>query len=96
MMEVRKTDIAMVLAGHDRGRMFLTVDVTDGYALLANGKNRKAERPKRKNFKHISYVCAGVGPAAEKLRCGEKAADSEIRRTLAMSLSASAGAEGGM
>ena len=95
-MEIRKTDIAVVLAGHDKGRKYLTVDVDGGYALIVNGRTRKAERPKRKNIKHISYVCAGVGPAVDKLRCGEKAADSEIRRTLAMSLSAPAGVEGGM
>ena len=95
-MEVRKTDIAMALAGREKGKLFLTLDVSDSCVILANGKSRKAERPKRKNKKHVSYVCAGVGPAVEKLRCGEKAADSEIRRTLAMSMPASTGVEGGM
>ena len=55
----------------------------DTYLLLADGKRRKTAAPKRKKAVHVA--CAGEfhHPALERIRAGEEAVDSEIRRALA-------------
>ena len=42
------------LAGHDRGSLLTVVEILpDGMLLLADGKRRKVEDPKRKNPRHL-------------------------------------------
>lgn len=49
MSEERRMRIVRSLAGRDKGRLFLVVGVTDkGELLLADGKMRKVETPKKK------------------------------------------------
>jgi hypothetical protein len=52
------------------------------FLLLADGKTRRLERPKRKKQKHVSFSAEGVQPAAGKLRRGETPTDGDIRKTL--------------
>ena len=41
------------LAGHDKGRFYIVLDVKDGYAFLADGKRRTLTKPKKKKQKHL-------------------------------------------
>ena len=41
-------------AGRDKGRWFVAVAVNGGFIEIADGKERRLEKPKRKNIKHIS------------------------------------------
>ena len=53
MSEERRMRIVRSLAGRDKDRLFLVVGVTDkGELLLADGKTRKVETPKKKKEKH--------------------------------------------
>ena len=53
MSEERRMRIVRSLAGRDKGRLFLVVGVTEkGELLLADGKMRKVETPKKKKEKH--------------------------------------------
>ena len=47
-------DIVISLAGHDRGEAFVVLEANEQSVLVADGKNRKLSRPKRKNTKHIN------------------------------------------
>jgi len=80
-MEV--SDIVESLNGRDSGKLFYVVSIEDEYVLIADGKGRKLEKPKRKKQKHMRLVASGDGRTAEKLRIGEKVQNSEIRRALA-------------
>lgn len=62
--EISRGDFVISLAGRDRGRTFIVTEVCgDGYIMIADGKLRKVEKPKRKKLKHVSYAgcsCDGV------------------------------------
>lgn len=53
-MNVTVGQLAASTAGHDSGRFFVVLKVEDGYAYLADGKERKLKSPKKKNLKHIA------------------------------------------
>ena len=82
-MEISKSDIIISLAGRDAGKLFFVLDVQDGYCLLADGKGRKLENPKRKKLKHVRKVSRTETRVAEKIRTGDKVLNSELRRDLA-------------
>ena len=79
-MAYEKAQIVRSLAGHDKGDVFCILDTEGPYLLLADGKRRKTAAPKRKKAVHVA--CAGEFHL-ERIRAGEEAVDSEIRRALA-------------
>lgn len=82
-MELSKSDIVISTAGRDQGSLLYVIDVREGYVLLANGKERKLEHPKWKKLKHVRRVARSETRVAEKIRCGERVLNSELRRDLA-------------
>ena len=88
-------DVVISLNGRDEGKRFLVVGTEDEYSLLADGKGRRFEKPKRKKNKHIELTGRADGPIAGKLTEGEKVTNNEIRRTLA-AYAADLGEKGGM
>ena len=54
MAEIRTADIVLSLTGRDRGQLMLVVAEEGDFLLLANGRARRAENPKRKRRKHVS------------------------------------------
>ena len=47
-------DVVRSMAGHDKGRLFAVVGLDgSGYALLADGRTRTLEKPKKKKLRHI-------------------------------------------
>lgn len=56
-MNIVKGSVVKSLAGRDRDRYFVAVLVTDRLVYLADGKERKLEKPKAKNPRHISPTC---------------------------------------
>ncbi len=53
-MNIIEGQIVASKAGHDAGRFFAAVKISDGYIYLADGKERKLNNPKKKNIKHIA------------------------------------------
>ena len=47
-MEIDKSDLIISLAGRDKGQIFFVTDTQEDYVLIADGKGRKLEQPKRK------------------------------------------------
>ena len=82
-MDISKSDIIESLAGRDKGKYFYVMDVEDNYVLIADGKGRKLENPKRKKLKHVRRVARTETRVALKLQQGEKVLNSELRRDLA-------------
>ena len=82
-MEIARSDIVKSTAGRDQGRLFFVLEVEGDFLLLADGKARKLESPKRKKKKHVSFVTRYGCRAAEKIRGGEKITNSELRKALA-------------
>ena len=82
-MEIAKSNIIRSDAGRDKGKLFVVLAVEGEYLLLADGKSRKVESPKRKKRKHVLFVAADDTRLANKIRSEEKITNSELRRTLA-------------
>mgnify|MGYP001084410321 CR=1 FL=1 len=53
-MNIQIGSIVKALAGRDRYSYYVAVELHDGFVKIANGKERKLEKPKLKNTKHIS------------------------------------------
>ena len=82
-MEIAKSDIVRSGAGRDKGKLFVVLAVEGEYLLLADGKSRKVEAPKRKKRRHVLFVSAEETRLSEKIKSKEKFTNSELRRTLA-------------
>ncbi len=80
---IRISDVVSSTAGRDRGQMFYCVGTDGMYVLLANGKDRTLEKPKRKKLKHVSKVLRAETRVAAKLLAGDKVLNSELRKDLA-------------
>ena len=76
-------DVVKSTAGRDQGKLFYVIGTDPVYLLLANGKDRTLEKPKRKKRKHIRKVLRAETRVADKLRAGDKVLNSELRRDLA-------------
>jgi hypothetical protein len=82
-LEIRKSDIVMAAAGRDKGGLFFVLETDGVYAQIANGRQRRLEKPKTKKLRHLRYVAPGDCRAGEKLRSGEKVTNNDLRRALA-------------
>ena len=53
-MDITKGSVVIAKAGRDKGRAFAVIEVlSDREVLIADGKRRPIERPKRKNVIHL-------------------------------------------
>ena len=81
--------IVQAMAGRDKGGLFCVVGVDQEQQrlLLADGKRRKAARPKRKKLGHVRPLPDQLKgfdhPTVRKLQDGEPVSDRELRRVLA-------------
>ena len=78
-----EADVVVSTAGRDRGKLFYVVGVEEPWLLLANGKDRPLDKPKRKKGKHVQKVLRSETGVADKLRSRDKVLNSELRRDLA-------------
>ncbi len=83
-MEVFAGDIVYSKAGRDKDKPFVVLSVSDSqYAMLADGRLRPVDKPKKKKIKHLlksGHVAAGI---AEKLAAGMKVTNPDLKRVLA-------------
>ena len=82
-MEIAASNIVRSVAGRDQGKLFIVLAVEGEYLLLADGKGRRVEAPKRKKRRHVLFVAADESRLADKIKRSEKITNSELRRTLA-------------
>ena len=77
------SDVVVSTAGRDRGKLYYVVGTDPDYLLLANGKDRTLDKPKRKKRKHVKKVLRPETRVAGKVSAGDKVLNSELRRDLA-------------
>lgn len=53
MRELETGMFARSLAGHDKGRLYVVLEAAGEYALLADGRIRTVDRPKKKKRRHL-------------------------------------------
>ena len=81
--EIQISDVVVSTAGRDAGQWFYVIDADPVFLLLANGKDRTLEKPKRKKRKHVQKVLRSETRVAQKLRSSDKVLNGELRRDLA-------------
>ncbi len=74
-MELKTGRVVYSKAGRDKGYFLVITEANENYVLVADGKERPLERPKRKNTKHI-----GVTKAV--LDNGSMSTNRALRRSL--------------
>lgn len=52
--------IVKSMAGHDSGSWYAVMKYENGFAYIADGKQRKVEAPKKKNPLHLQKTCSIV------------------------------------
>ena len=70
-MEIKAGSVVISSAGHDKGRFMLVVGADGGKILVADGKERRLDTPKKKNIKHIRATSGSMeleGLTDKKLR----------------------------
>mgnify|MGYP000796021290 CR=1 FL=1 len=77
-------NLVQATAGREQGKYFFILETEGEYLLLADGKSRRLEKPKRKKRKHIEQIPRTESRIAEKIRNGDKVLNSELRRELAV------------
>ena len=73
-MEILTGRVVISSAGHDKGRFMLVVGADGDRILVADGKERKLEHPKRKNIRHVRATDRTIEP--------EGITDKKLRKTL--------------
>ena len=76
------SDVVVSTAGHDQGKLFYVIDEDANYLVLANGKDRTLDKPKRKKRRHVQKVLRSETRVAAKILSGDKVLNSELRRDL--------------
>ena len=82
-MLIEKADVVYSLNGRDEGKRFVVIRTQQEYSFLADGKNRKVDKPKKKKNKHLKLEDKADGLVAAKLTGDEKVTNNEVRRALA-------------
>ena len=77
------SDVVVSTAGREKGKLFYVIGTDPVYLMLANGKDRTLDKPKRKKRKHVQKVLRPETRVAGKIASGDKVLNSELRRDLA-------------
>lgn len=62
-------------AGHDQRRFYVLLELCGEYGVIADGKKRKLEKPKKKNLRHLAKTARVLSP-------GEYDTNQKLRRVL--------------
>ena len=83
-MDIAKSNIVRSVAGRDAGSYFFVLATEEDFLLLADGKRRKAARPKAKKLRHVRLLHQEFDhPVIQKLQQGTPVSDRELRQALA-------------
>ena len=83
IQDISISDVVVSTAGREKGKLFYVIGTDPVYLMLANGKDRTLDKPKRKKRKHVRKVLRAETRVAAKLASGDKVLNSELRRDLA-------------
>ncbi len=74
-MEIEVGRVVRSKAGHDSNDIFAVVGFDEKYIFISDGKERRVEKPKRKNPKHIEITSYVLSPE-------EMAANGRLKKAL--------------
>lgn len=82
MRQPEKWMFARSLAGHDKGKLYVVTDADEEFALLADGRLRPLDKPKRKRRKHIQpdYNISEI--LSERIKENQPVRDEDIRKAI--------------
>lgn len=68
MKEFEVGGLVLSMAGRDKGNLFVILKLEQDYLILADGRSRTVEHPKRKKKKHVQYIGerCGIQPVREE------------------------------
>lgn len=75
MQKMERGQVVLSTAGRDAGHLFIILSSEEGFALIADGKIRRLESPKRKRFRHLK-------PAGLVLDITALTTNRQLRRTI--------------
>ena len=81
-MEYQIGQVVYSKSGHDKGDVQMIIRVEGEYLLLADGKRRKLEKPKRKKKMHVQPTFYVENDVAAKLQTGAYLLDADIKKAL--------------
>jgi len=55
-MEIKLGSIVKSIAGKEKDKFFLVIEIDEIYAVIADGKRRPLENPKKKKIKHLEFI----------------------------------------
>jgi ribosomal protein L14E/L6E/L27E len=56
-VEFKTKTVVLSLAGHDKGSLFAIIGTeSESYVLVADGRHRKIQKPKKKKVKHLKAL----------------------------------------
>ena len=82
-MDIVKANVVISTAGRDKGELFFVLATEGDFLLLADGRLRPVERPKRKRRKHVVLRRADGGELSRRIRSNESITNSELRKAIA-------------
>ena len=74
-MEIEVGRVVRSKAGHDSNDIFAVVGSDENYVFIIDGKERRVEKPKRKNPKHVELTSYVLSPE-------EMAANGRLKKAL--------------
>ncbi|SRR5690554_4472125 len=75
--------IVQILQGRDAGRLAVVIDVLDDrFVLIADGKKRTFDSPKRKNRKHLHFYAEVSGEVKRSIEETGRVTNGKIRFAL--------------
>jgi ribosomal protein L14E/L6E/L27E len=82
-MEITRAHLVEATAGREKGKLFYVMETEGDFLMLADGKSRRVEAPKRKKRKHARFIADTEDRVAAKIRENEKVTNSELRKSIA-------------
>ncbi|HCC07402.1 MAG TPA: RNA-binding protein [Clostridiales bacterium] len=82
MLDYSKGQVVISKAGRDKGKILIILDTRDDCVYMADGKERKLEKPKEKKKKHIQITNYIDNSLLQKLENAEKINNSDIRKAI--------------
>ena len=79
--DIQISDVVVSTAGRDKEELFYVVGTDGVYVLLANGRERKLEKPKSKKCKHVRKVLRSETRVAGSLLSGAKCSTANYAKT---------------
>ena len=71
--------IVLVKRGRDKGSFMVVLGLEEGFVLIADGRRRKLNKPKRKNTRHVSATKSFISLVPDG---GRRLQDADIRKAI--------------